>query len=93
MKYNLKRIANRISRVVNRKSMLLLSFAIVDLRGAIPLFAQSPDYPVFVAQVPNPNDYSLFANSGWDGNWYVGYNNGGSKSFRRFLKEITPMPM
>ncbi|MCS7184612.1 MAG: hypothetical protein NZ870_01625, partial [bacterium] len=20
------------------------------------------------------NDYNLFANSGWDGNWYVGYN-------------------
>src|SRR5882724_9868081 len=39
------------------------------------LHAQTSDYPVFVAQVPNPNDYVLFANSGWDGNWYVGYNN------------------
>jgi len=38
--------------------------------------AASPDAPVFVAQIPNPNDYSLFANGGWDGNWYVGYNNG-----------------
>jgi len=29
----------------------------------------------FVAERPNINDYSLFANgSGWDGNWYVGYN-------------------
>jgi hypothetical protein len=26
--------------------------------------------------VANPNDYSLFANSGWDGNWFVGYGNG-----------------
>src|SRR5438552_1865059 len=43
---------------------------------AMPLVAQTSDYPVFVAQIPNPNDYVLFANSGWDGNWYVGYNNG-----------------
>jgi hypothetical protein len=28
-----------------------------------------------VAQIANINEYSLFANSGWDGNWYVGYNN------------------
>jgi len=40
------------------------------------LHAAAPDAPVFVAQVPNPNDYALFANAGWDGNWYVGWNNG-----------------
>jgi hypothetical protein len=30
--------------------------------------------PVFLAELPNPNDFVLFANGGWDGNWYVGYN-------------------
>src|ERR1035437_5667230 len=51
----------------------------------LPLNAAAPDGPVFVAQVPNPNDYALFANGGWDGNWYVGYNNG-------WVKELPPIP-
>jgi hypothetical protein len=34
----------------------------------------SKEYPLFIAALPNPNDFSLFANGGWDGNWYVGYN-------------------
>lgn len=30
---------------------------------------------IFLADVRNPNDFTLFANgAGWDGNWYVGYN-------------------
>ena len=31
-------------------------------------------YPVVIAEVENLNDFVLFATSGWDGNWYVGYN-------------------
>ena len=57
--------------------LLPLIFCISRLQAA------SPDYPSFVAQVQNPNDYSLFANSGWDGNWYVGYNNG-------WIKKLPP---
>lgn len=30
--------------------------------------------PVFMADLSNPNDFSLFANGGWDGGWYVGFN-------------------
>ena len=30
--------------------------------------------PVYVSKLSNINDYDIFANSGWDGNWYVGYN-------------------
>ncbi len=30
--------------------------------------------PVYLAELSNLNDYSIFANSGWDGNWYVGFN-------------------
>jgi len=28
----------------------------------------------FIAHMPTPGEYSLFATSGWDGNWYVGGN-------------------
>ena len=31
-------------------------------------------YPVIVSELENLNDFDLFATSGWDGNWYVGYN-------------------
>jgi hypothetical protein len=30
--------------------------------------------PIYVSQLSNLNDYSLFANGGWDANWYVGFN-------------------
>ncbi|MBN2406864.1 MAG: hypothetical protein JXJ19_04125 [Elusimicrobia bacterium] len=29
--------------------------------------------PVFLAELPTPGEYVLFANGGWNGNWYVGY--------------------
>src|SRR5437016_1919425 len=61
-----------------RHMMKFIPFGAVLFSAFVPLstlHAQTSDYPVFVAQVPNPNDYVLFANSGWDGNWYVGYNN------------------
>jgi hypothetical protein len=48
--------------------------AICLLTFALPSAFAAGDYPVFVAKVANPNDYSLFANAGWDGNWYVGFN-------------------
>jgi hypothetical protein len=28
----------------------------------------------YVCNISNLNDYDIFANGGWDGNWYVGYN-------------------
>jgi len=31
--------------------------------------------PVYVAKLTDLNSYNLFANGGWDGNWYIGYNN------------------
>ncbi|MFW6134076.1 MAG: hypothetical protein ACOC5R_00705 [Elusimicrobiota bacterium] len=30
----------------------------------------------FVAELPVPSEFNLFANGGWNGNWYVGYNHG-----------------
>jgi len=53
--------------------LIVLSFSFLILSSQF-LFAAAPDYPVFVAKLPNPNDYNLFANGGWDGNWYVGFN-------------------
>ena len=31
-------------------------------------------FPVYIAELSNINDYTLFANAGWDGNWYAGFN-------------------
>ncbi len=31
--------------------------------------------PAYISKMPLPH-YTLFANAGWDGNWYVGYNQG-----------------
>ncbi len=30
----------------------------------------------FIAELPTPGEFTLFANGGWNGNWYVGYNHG-----------------
>jgi hypothetical protein len=30
--------------------------------------------PVYLSELSNLNEYSLFANAGWDGNWYAGFN-------------------
>lgn len=53
---------------VNKFSFLL---AVCFCLAYYPLAAQDP---VFIADIPNPHDFELFANGGWDGNWYVGYN-------------------
>ena len=70
---------------IGARLQFLLTFAICLLPFAT-VSAAAPDAPVFVAQVPNPNDYSLFANGGWDGNWYVGYNNGWIKKLPAIQK-------
>ncbi|OGS07324.1 MAG: hypothetical protein A2204_07205 [Elusimicrobia bacterium RIFOXYA1_FULL_47_7] len=30
--------------------------------------------PVYLSELTNINDYGVFANGGWDGSWYAGYN-------------------
>lgn len=49
----------------------LLTFFLLCSK-ALP--AQDKDKFFFLSDMPNPNDFVLFANSGWDGNWYVGSN-------------------
>lgn len=51
------------------------SFVSLLLFGTLTAIASAAsDLPVYVAKQPNLHDYTLFANSGWDGNWFVGYN-------------------
>ena len=38
------------------------------------LHAEDTVSPLFLSDLKNPNDFSSFANGGWDGNWYIGYN-------------------
>jgi len=41
------------------------------------IFAQeSPAAVKFIAELPTPGEYTHFANGGWNGNWYVGYEHG-----------------
>jgi hypothetical protein len=54
--------------------ILLFSFLLVNSFNAQELAASVNRYPVVIAEVENLNDFALFATSGWDGNWYVGYN-------------------
>ncbi|MBI4064171.1 MAG: hypothetical protein HY401_07710 [Elusimicrobia bacterium] len=54
-----------------------------------PLIAKSlaaQDAPVAYASLMNsPHDFDLFANAGWDGNWYIGFNS-------MWIVELTPPP-
>jgi len=40
----------------------------------LPPAGSAVTLPVYVCDAGNPQAFSLFANGGWDGNWYVGYN-------------------
>lgn len=31
---------------------------------------------LFISELPTPGEFTLFANGGWNGNWYVGYDHG-----------------
>lgn len=68
------------------KKFVLLCFTQIYL---LPLFTQENFYyPVFITGSGVPlNEYTLFANSGWDGNWYVGTNMCWIKQFK---KELLP---
>jgi hypothetical protein len=52
-----------------RKTGILIFFVLV-------LNAAAKSEPVFIAELPTPGEFTLFANGGWSGNWYVGHNHG-----------------
>ncbi|PIV19578.1 MAG: hypothetical protein COS41_00365 [Elusimicrobia bacterium CG03_land_8_20_14_0_80_50_18] len=41
--------------------------------------------PLYIANLPNIHEYELFANNGWTGNWYVGYDH-------CWITELPPAP-
>jgi hypothetical protein len=60
---------------VSRTARFRLILSAALLLSPFPLSAaDAPPQPVFIADLQNPNDFVLFANGGWDGNWYVGFN-------------------
>ncbi|MCD6311943.1 MAG: hypothetical protein J7M11_05740 [Elusimicrobia bacterium] len=54
-----------------KKKILFFCAAALLFRTASPLHAGEPRY---IADLPNIHEYELFANNGWTGNWYVGYD-------------------
>jgi hypothetical protein len=39
------------------------------------VFSKTPKaLPVYLCELSNIHDYNIFANGGWNGSWYVGYN-------------------
>ena len=66
-------------------SLLLISLFFSNTARADSPPTSLTDYPVYVVKIPNLNDYSLFANGGWDGNWYVGSNT-------CWIKRLPPIP-
>ncbi len=59
----------------NKRTFLALALTIASAAGFLRAEKNSEASAVhFLADLPNPHDFSLFANGGWDGNWYVGYN-------------------
>lgn len=64
---------------------LILTPAVLRAES-LPGAAPTPsDAPIYVSSLPNIHDYSLFANGGWDGNWYVGFNT-------CWIKKLPPIP-
>ena len=57
--------------------LVILSFSSVCIAEA--------DYPLFVSEIKDISKFGLFATSGWDGNWYVGYNHG-------WISKLPPIP-
>ncbi|OGS20294.1 MAG: hypothetical protein A3J83_04970 [Elusimicrobia bacterium RIFOXYA2_FULL_40_6] len=51
---------------LNTLVLFLASCTLIESAPTVP--------PVYLSELPNINEYDIFANSGWDGNWYVGYN-------------------
>lgn len=55
--------------------MLLLGFAAGLFSPAVFAALEPDSVPVFHGLAADPNEYYLYADGGWDGNWFVGYSN------------------
>jgi len=70
-----------MKKVIRISLFFLVCYCVVGIAQTPPTL----DYPVYVAQLPNLQNYALFANGGWDGNWYVGSNS-------CWVKLLPPIP-
>jgi len=52
-----------------------LTFFLMFTFNVICIHSKTVSFPKYIALEPDLNQYYLYANGGWDGNWYVGYNN------------------
>lgn len=67
---------------------LILFVLLLFLLKNLYLLAQQNYYPTYITGSNIPiNEYTLFANSGWDGNWYIGSN---MCWIKKFNKELLP---
>jgi hypothetical protein len=78
-------IWTRLSTALRKRPdvFLLLLGLTTGLRAEVQ--RRDPGYPVFLAAHSNPNDYSAFATSGWDGNWFVGTHSA-------WVQKLPPIP-
>ncbi|MFH1258975.1 MAG: hypothetical protein ABII74_04040 [Elusimicrobiota bacterium] len=70
---------NFLQPKVNSEQFLLAETGAGSVSSSVPNSPSAPNKitsPLFWAIISNPNDYTLFANGGWDGNWVVGYDSG-----------------
>ncbi|MCX7910816.1 MAG: hypothetical protein N2505_04470 [Endomicrobia bacterium] len=65
-----------------KKFIFLLIFLLIFSNK---IFCQESYYPTYITGGVPMNEYTLFANSGWDGNWYVGSNMCWIKKFNKAL--------
>jgi len=63
----------------------LLFLGWIFLLGGASAAESPPPAPIYLALQPNLNLYGLFADGGWDGNWYVGYDS-------CWIVELPPAP-
>jgi hypothetical protein len=73
------------TKIKTKNFIKYISIILITLFLQFTLYADS--YPIYVTGGVPINDYTLFANSGWDGNWYVGYN---MCWIKRFSKDVLP---
>ncbi len=53
---------------------ILKCLILIFILHVLEISLNAQQYPKYVTGGVPINDYTLFANTGWDGNWYVGYN-------------------
>lgn len=75
----------KVGRIKNCLTVFIFTLWMLSLAVVAQ---QNRYYPVFITGTGVPlNEYTLFANSGWDGNWYVGSN---MCWIKKFKKELLP---